>query len=257
MTTRRGIIIDPDHREASYLSRLLAENRWIAYTAKDVFEAQKLTDGMSPDLVSVEMSPDYGLSPLDAVPLAKGIWQDAAIAATARSNPTILKSALKAGVDFTLTKPVNPTDVMQVLQDAALVSDGGSPRPHVMVIDDAASVRRLIGSALQKAGFRVSQAEKMEDALARIAWDRTDAAVVDVFMPGMGGIEGLRWLSAAHPDVVRIAISGGLGDQLGPDDALKAANKIGAQVTFKKPFDVDHLIDALRTAIEAKVQPSA
>ena len=236
---------------------MLADNRWVAYTAKDIFEAEKLTDGMSPDLVSLELSPDYGLSPLDAVPLARGIWRKAALAATARNNPTLLKSALKVGVDFTLAKPVSPDDVGEILKDAIRISDGEPPRPHALIVDDSSTVRRLIGEAFEKAGFRITLSERMEDALARVAWDRADVAVVDVFMPGMGGIEGLRWLAAAHPSILRVAMSGGLADQLDAATALKAASKIGAEMSFRKPFDVEAMIAGVKSALAARAQPSA
>ena len=65
---------------------------------------------------------------------------------------------------------------------------------HILVVDDEPRLIRLMQSALQDAGYRVTTACDGVDALAQIQAERPDLVVLDAMMPRMDGYEALRRL---------------------------------------------------------------
>ncbi|HTE18718.1 MAG TPA: response regulator [Armatimonadota bacterium] len=69
-------------------------------------------------------------------------------------------------------------------------------RVRILVVDDEARLVRMMESALQDAGYRVSSACDGVDALAQIHAERPDLVVLDAMMPRMDGFEALRHLKS-------------------------------------------------------------
>ena len=90
----------------------------------------------------------------------------------------------------------------------------------------------------------VSEASDGQEALAINACQAIDLMIIDLIMPGKEGLEtlvALRQELSHRPRV--IAISGGLSG--GGADFLPAAQKLGADLTLKKPFRNETLVDAV------------
>jgi two-component system, NarL family, invasion response regulator UvrY len=106
-----------------------------------------------------------------------------------------------------------------------------APDVGVLTVDDQAVFRDLARLVLQTTpGFRsVGEAATGEDALALVAELGPDLVIVDVRMPGIGGIEAARRISAAHPDVVVVLIS-----TEDPADLPSAAEDSGADALVRK-----------------------
>lgn len=65
-------------------------------------------------------------------------------------------------------------------------------RMRILVVDDELTARLLMRAALEKSGFEVCLAENGEDALCQIRTQSCDLVMLDVEMPGMNGLSGLR-----------------------------------------------------------------
>lgn len=124
--------------------------------------------------------------------------------------------------------------------------------PRVLVIDDDEGVANVIWSVLEREGYRVTVADRMEQALIVLGQkgDRCDLVLTDIFMEGMGGIEGIRRIRAARPEVRIIAISGGWGAIDGAT-ALRAAAEVGADDAICKPFRADELREKVARLLDA------
>ncbi|NDJ75882.1 MAG: response regulator [Chloroflexi bacterium] len=61
--------------------------------------------------------------------------------------------------------------------------------PHVLVVDDSPSVRRVVSSFLERVGWRTTKAKDGIDALEKLAAERPDVALVDIEMPRMNGYD--------------------------------------------------------------------
>ena len=84
-------------------------------------------------------------------------------------------------------------------------------------------------------GFQTLEAETVESVLSDLARIHFDLAVIDIFMPGMGGIEGIAKIKEIWTDIKIIAISVGVGE-MDKNMALKAAALQGADRALAKPF---------------------
>lgn len=59
----------------------------------------------------------------------------------------------------------------------------------IMIVDDSASIRQVVGIALKGAGYEVLEASDGQDALSKLTGQKIHLIVSDVNMPNMGGIE--------------------------------------------------------------------
>ena len=115
------------------------------------------------------------------------------------------------------------------------------PMATILCIDDEESVRRLFQVALERAGYRVLTAENGKHGLRLLEHQEVDLILVDIFMPGMDGLELIPLLRKMRPANKIIAISGALGKM----NHLEPAKYLGADDTLKKPFSLQELLDAV------------
>lgn len=113
----------------------------------------------------------------------------------------------------------------------------------ILVVDDEVAILRALTVNLRARGYSVEAADNGEDALRLAAQHRPDAVVLDLGLPGIGGlevIEGLRgWTSI--PILVLSA--------RGSERAKVAALDAGADDYVTKPFGMDELLARLRAAL--------
>ncbi len=116
----------------------------------------------------------------------------------------------------------------------------------VLLIDDEEGIRRAFGRVLRTAGFKVLFAEDGASGLATLQESAPDAVLVDLNMPGIGGLEVLTRATQASPDTPVIVISGS-----GAIDDVVQALRRGAWDYVTKPVDDSHLlVQAVRRALE-------
>lgn len=127
----------------------------------------------------------------------------------------------------------------------------------VLVVDDTKTYRALGQSALEKGGFPTIAVASMEEALEALKHVQIGGILTDLFMEGMGGIEGIHHLRQRMPQLAIVAMSSGLEERMQSDKALMAAMRIGADRAVSKPFEPEALADAMREAITAaRARPS-
>ncbi len=113
---------------------------------------------------------------------------------------------------------------------------------HIMTVDDSRTIRDMVAFTLRGAGYRVSEAEDGQKALAALHGLSVDAIVTDLNMPVMDGIALIRALRA-DPRFRGTPI---LMLTTEADDAKKAAGRsAGATGWLVKPFDPQKLIDVV------------
>lgn len=118
---------------------------------------------------------------------------------------------------------------------------------RMLVIEDDAEMRVVVREMLEELGCSVIEAEDGEKAVSHFAEARFDAVLTDILMPNKEGIETIRALKRARPDVPIVAMSGG-GIRRNMT-FLEIARHIGAFRALSKPIDFSALVevvDALR-----------
>ncbi len=124
----------------------------------------------------------------------------------------------------------------------------------LLIADDEAPLRRALYHTLGALGFEVEEASNAEEALEAVnGGSRFDVVVLDVNMPGMGGIEGCRKLRERAPGLQILMLT--IRDH--EDDKVVALDA-GADDYITKPFSVPELAARIRSAMRrvATAQPN-
>jgi two-component system response regulator PilR (NtrC family) len=115
----------------------------------------------------------------------------------------------------------------------------------ILVIDDEASMREMLGIMLRKEGYAVEIAADRSTAAAMLDRGPVHMVITDVKLPDGDGIEILRHVKAASPETAVVVMTA-----YGTTETAVAALKLGAQDYLVKPFDVDELKIVVRNALE-------
>lgn len=118
---------------------------------------------------------------------------------------------------------------------------------RILVADDDASVREAIKKTLVAAGHTVDDVADGQSVLRVYAQAPRDLLLMDVYMPGMDGLETLIRVRADWPQAKVIAMSG--GGFRHKHDVLALAMKAGAAATLAKPFEGGALLAVVRAAL--------
>jgi DNA-binding NtrC family response regulator len=117
--------------------------------------------------------------------------------------------------------------------------------PHILVIDDDATVRSLLNDFLLIKGFEVDLAENGERGLELIQEKPFDLFLVDLVLPGIGGLEVLKRIYAMNLAIPAIVITG-----FGAIETAVEAIKLGAFDYITKPFVLEELLLSLQRALD-------
>jgi len=107
-------------------------------------------------------------------------------------------------------------------------------RQTALLIEDDPVFLSIVSVSLERRNYDVLTAMTFEEGLEFIDGKLISFVMTDIFMPGMGGIEGIKILKDKYPTIPVIAISGGWAD-LTPADTIEAAKLIGADAGIRKP----------------------
>jgi CheY-like chemotaxis protein len=116
----------------------------------------------------------------------------------------------------------------------------------VLVVDDVAANRLLLGAALARAGFGHAEAADGAAAVALAAERPFAAVLMDVQMPGMDGLEATRRIRALPPPAGRLRVIGITADRSAEGEA--AARAAGMDDFLAKPVSVADLARVLAPA---------
>jgi CheY-like chemotaxis protein len=117
--------------------------------------------------------------------------------------------------------------------------------PRILVVDDNAEMRSALKRILEAQGYEVDLAQDGAQAAALQAKRRADVLVTDLFMPERDGIETIELFRARYPAMGIIAMSGDPHLRV-INDYLEVAKIAGANLTLRKPFAAEALLQALR-----------
>lgn len=118
-------------------------------------------------------------------------------------------------------------------------------RNLVLVVDDDASLRRVMKMQLEEAGYEVALAPDGEQAQGIIDEQRPKLVITDLRMPGTGGMELLRHIRDEHLETTVIMITA-----FGSVETAVEAMKVGAYDYVTKPIDYEALVLAVHRAME-------
>ncbi len=114
---------------------------------------------------------------------------------------------------------------------------------EILIVDDDAQIRRTLRATLVPQGYGVSDARSGEEALEKLRAEKTDVVLLDLNMPGMGGLATCREIRR-HSDVAIIVVS--VRDS--ETDKVQVLDA-GADDYVTKPFSTPELLARIRAAL--------
>ncbi len=114
----------------------------------------------------------------------------------------------------------------------------------ILVIDDEKSILESLAGILSDEGFTPVCVDSAEKGLARLKSEVVDLVLLDIWMPGLDGIEALKQIKADYPELQVIMISGH-----GTIETAVQATKIGAFDFIEKPLSYDKIVLAIKNGL--------
>ncbi|HTQ61481.1 MAG TPA: response regulator transcription factor [Candidatus Solibacter sp.] len=115
--------------------------------------------------------------------------------------------------------------------------------PKILVVDDEPQIRRVLRSTLSTRGYEIREAKTGEEALEWMRKERPDLVLLDVNMPGMGGVETCREMRrGSGAPIIMLTVRNAERDKVAALDA-------GADDYVVKPFGIEELLARVRAAL--------
>jgi len=125
------------------------------------------------------------------------------------------------------------------------------PVIRVLIVDDEAAIRRALRPPLTELGFQIFEASRGEEALQLLHSTQVDVVLLDINMPGIGGIETLRRIRAATPRLPVLMVT-----VLDGEEEKVEALELGADDYITKPFSPRELLARVQAAIRRSKRSS-
>lgn len=122
-------------------------------------------------------------------------------------------------------------------------------RQHVLIVDDEPRVAFFLGKSLEHSqqDCRITTARSGEEALEILNRSQVDLLVTDLRMPGISGLELLRWVRASSPETRTILITA-----YGNDEVEAEAQRLEAYRYITKPFNVQDFAQTVHEALHGE-----
>lgn len=115
----------------------------------------------------------------------------------------------------------------------------------VLLVDDEKEFVSTLAERLRLRGIQADETVSGEEALRLIAHSAPQVVVLDVMMPGMGGLEVLRRVKSTYPNIEVILLTG-----IGSAKEGVEGMRLGAFDFLMKPLQIEELIERIKAAIE-------
>jgi CheY-like chemotaxis protein len=241
------LVLDNSPAHARHISKMLEAERWSSVLTFDRAMAMQALRNTRFHLLMFEAYVGQS-SVLQAVGDIRARAENTPLAimtgghGNARSMAQTIDMAKAAGADFVMGKPFSPERLKTVLTETSAYHRARKASKTILVVEDNANLRKLITTVLGEMGYQIFSAASMEEAFEATQMGMLDVVIADIFMPGMGGIEGISHIRAAWPHIHIISMSAGMENKLDVHAVLAASRHVGAVAQLPKPFLMEDLI---------------
>lgn len=118
----------------------------------------------------------------------------------------------------------------------------------VLVVDDEQSILAVTSAILEKHGYRTIGAASAEDAERQLEAGGVDVVLLDVVLPGRGGIDLLMGIRQKTPSLPVIVMSGKVSTTAA--HFVQLASQFGAKCVIAKPFAAQELVEAVASVLD-------
>lgn len=251
------LVVDEERLLCDLLAEVLIRAGHRVFSAYSGEEALALFEQKRPEVTIL----DLALSDMNALTVLRELRKldDTApvIALTGAPDPVLENQVRELGVADFLRKNLDLQIALRSVEKtikAAATPTGESEGPaRILVVDDEPAIRELLQEFLTREGYRVSTAADGEEALEAVKQTEPHLMLLDLRMPGMGGLAVLRRLSKQAPEVGVIVLSA-----VQDASIIQETMELGSFDYFPKPLNLERLAISVRAKLffmEAKPHP--
>lgn len=120
-------------------------------------------------------------------------------------------------------------------------------KERILIVDDEKNIVSSLQEILNDEGYDIVTAEDGLDALEMVQAEPPDLVLLDIWIPGMDGIEVLQAIKTYHPEIEVLVMSGH-----GTIDTAVKATKLGSYDFIEKPFSLDQLVLSVEKALKQR-----
>jgi CheY-like chemotaxis protein len=236
------LVVDDDVDTCHNLRDILSEMGYDVDIAHDGLQALDKVRHKNYDLALLDLK----MPGMDGITLYREIrkLQASAVAlvVTAFAGGSSTDQALAAGAWRVLSKPVDLTLLLQLVQAAV-------DQPLIMVIDDDHDLCNSLWDLLREQGFRVGLAHDDRDAARQLGGQKYRVVLIDMKLPSGDGRQVFRMVREANPEARTVVITGHREEL---DTLVQQVVAEGADAICYKPFDVPRLLTTLQKLAQRK-----
>jgi two-component system, NtrC family, response regulator HydG len=231
----RILVVDDDPDICQNLTDILSDLRYEVDCAHNGLAALELVRRRPYDIALLDLK----MPGMDGLTLYREIKKQRAgtvsVLITAYAQATTAEEAISAGAWKVLSKPVDFTKLLQLLDQAL-------EQPLVLVVDDDRDLCANLWDLLRDRGFRVSLAHDCAEAAAQLKESAFKVVLIDMHIPDSDGGAVFETVRAANPEARTVLITGYRSET---DDEVARLTNAGADAVCYKPFDVAELLATL------------
>jgi CheY-like chemotaxis protein len=232
-TVKRLLVVDDDVDFADSVADLLRSDGHLVTVAYSGDAAVGLTRAQAFDLTLVDMQ----MPGLDGVHSLRAILDlrptARVVMMTGYSVPERLGQAVAIGASSVMQKPLDLSRLHELI-------DSETAPLLVLVAEDDVDFAETLCGILQDSGYTVMLANSGHEAVERAAKRRPDLLLLDLRMPGMGGIEVFKELASRGLDLPTIVLSAYVDEERESLDADLGG--VPPEQIVRKPVQADHLL---------------
>ncbi|MEA3459157.1 MAG: ATPase, T2SS/T4P/T4SS family [Chloroflexota bacterium] len=124
-------------------------------------------------------------------------------------------------------------------------------KAKILIVDDNAAMCETLSDILEEKGYRAVIAQDGPKAIAEVKGQHFDLALIDIVMPGMNGVETLREIKKADPELTTMIMTGHSALEGSVSEALET----GVDGILYKPLDIDTIVEMIAGRTEAPSLP--
>src|SRR5438132_14253909 len=109
--------------------------------------------------------------------------------------------------------------------------------PSILIVDDDSGAIETLTDIFAAKQYRVGTASSGDEAVGLVRRSRYDAVLMDILMPGLNGVEAMKAMKAARPDIDVIMMTAFTRHQL-----VEEARRATALAVLAKPLDLDQVL---------------
>jgi DNA-binding NtrC family response regulator len=247
----RVLLVDDEKDFVESTARALSRRGFETQTAGDGQEAIRLLEMVAFDVVLLDVKMP-GVDGTEVFYAVKRRWPRTAIVMlTGHGTDQQSYELTRDGAAGYLAKPCEIEEIVATLTkamdgaraNASQDAEELPAEPRVLLVDDEPDFLRSVSPALRRRGMEVSTAGSGQEGLDVLSQAVIDVVVLDMKMPGMGGMEALQVIKKTYPLIEVVVLTG--------HPSLEAAVEVvkhGAYDFLMKPAEVEALTVKIREA---------